>query len=173
MKEINYPVLYLGRIDPVVEDGKIMCRSTTSEDGVDTTHIRIIDDKNVPGDTLGKRRVSMLNDGVQLFKITAAIFFLGDLIKRADSKVWFIDSKGKLFKYSKTKRIKLQFRKLKLVRPIPSGGCIIEVEGIEHRFKSLFMPYLEDKYAGILKDRGIYILYGFFKEKYDQTWRMI
>lgn len=173
MTEISYPVLYLGKRKPVIENGAILFISVTSEDGIDTTTIQVVDDKRIPGSTLGKRRAWMLSRGINLFPIKTAIFFLGDLIKLAEKGTWFIDDNGKLFTYTKTKHVKLVFRKITKLIPINTGGCIVEVEGIKNRFKSLFMPNIEDKYAGVLKDGFSYILYGFFNKEYSSTRRMI
>jgi hypothetical protein len=119
------------------------------------------------------RRLAAKQNGAKLFKIKLAIFFLGDLVKIAKPNIWFIDSAGKLFNYNKATRALLKFYKIKLNIPINTGGSIIEVEGIATRFKSLFPPDRDKKYAGILHDKKSLILYGFYSEKYDDTWRKV
>lgn len=141
----------------------------------DRNILRIIDDKREPGNTLAARRLTMLSNGAPLFKLHNAIFFLGDLIKIAKKSSWFIDSNGKLFNYVKTIRAKLKLHKVANLIPIASGGCIIIVENIPNRFKSLYYPQDVNarQYVGLLHFGLSTIMYGFYPEKYNDSWRMV
>ncbi len=88
--------------------------------------------------------------------------------------MWFIDSKGKTFKYSKVHKAKLVYRKVTKLLHIPSGGVIVEVEGLHLRMKSLFPPNIHGTiYAGVILLGASPILYGFYDTKYKDTWRMV
>ena len=172
--EISYPVFRLGSSKPHIESGVVLyITRTREEDSEDITDsYRIVDDVSLPGN-FARRRLQLLKHNIKLKKISRAVFFLGDLIKIARAGTWFIDSNGNVFKYKKSTKAKLQFKKITKVMPIPSGGSIVSIEGINHRFKSLFPPLATEKYAGVLKYGLSNILYGFYEEKYDETWRMI
>jgi len=135
--------------------------------------IRVIDDKTVDKPTLAERRLILQDNDTKLLIMREAIFFLGDLIKRADGKTWFIDSLGKIFLYKKKTRAKLKFHKINKILPVNSGGCIVEVEGISSRMKSLFAPTEPVNYAGILYYGKSLILYGLYPNKEKESWRMV
>ena len=161
--EINYPVFKVGIEKPTVQD-KVMLylRQYRDEDDKPYHRYLIIDDKNIDKPTLGERRLELFKENIKLKPLGTAVFFIGDLIKLATKRTWFIDNEGKLFQYKKTKSVPLIFRKITLQIDIPSGGAVLEVEGIPSRFKTLYTPRLEEKYAGILVDGFKYILYGVY-----------
>ena len=164
----------LGTESPKFLDGvTFYSRRYLSEDNEETEHTWIVDDKNVPAPTLAKRRLKLAFDEVKLKKLSKAIFFLGDLIKLAKPSVWFIDSSGAVFRHTKASRAQLLFRKIKQLHLIPTGGAVIEVEGIPSRFKCLFAPRLGEQYAGVLKLGMSYILYGVYETQHQDTWRKV
>ena len=174
LDQIVYPVFLLGAEQPKYVDGIVFyARRYIDEEGNETGSISIIDDKNVPAPTLAKRRLKLMADEIKLKKLGKAVFFLGDLLKLAKPTLWFIDSSGQVFKHVKSIRAKLEFRKIKQLHVIPTGGAIIEVEGIPSRFKSLYAPQLGEQYAGVLKLGMSYILYGVYETQHQDTWRMI
>lgn len=136
--------------------------------------IRFLDDTSLAGDTLGKRRIQILQNGGKLLRLPRGIYFLGDLVKLASSGVQFVDSNGLLFKYKKTTRVPLIFKKIVRKLAIPNSiGTIIEVEGIPTRFKSSCSLSYEDKFVGLLKLGAGYILYAVYQELYDTTNRKV
>lgn len=143
------------------------------EDNQEKSVYYIVDDSTIAAPTLAKRRLVLLSQGIRLKPIGRAVFFLGDLIKVATSTTWFIDSAGAVFKYKKSSRAKLTFKKIKKQQNIPTGGAILELEGIPSRFKCLFAPRDHEIYAGVLQMGLGYILYGVYDTKYDDTWRMV
>lgn len=174
LHNISFPVYYIGNKKPLEENkihyflyGKNLQFSDAEY------KVKIIDDKNEPGDTLAKRRMSLISRNIKLYPLRKAIFFLQDLIKLAKSNVWFIDSLGTVFEYKKSIKVPLVFKKIKTVINIPTGGAIIEVEGISTRFKVLYIPEIDKQYAGILMYKSGYILYGLYDKKYDNTTRTI
>jgi len=146
---------------------------TEKEDGTLVYLPSIIDDSNIEGSSLARRRLKLLESGEKLFKLRYAIFFISDMLKFTKGATWFVDSSGKVFEYVKRKRVPLLFKKIKQIIPIKSGGVIIEIQDIPYRFKSLFKPLLEQKYAGVLYTDSGYILYGFYDKLYNKTTRMI
>lgn len=174
MREIAYPVFKLGLNKPETIDGVVfyLYRYTSSEQET-LDKLKIVDDLNIQKDTLALRRLKLKTDNVDLFKISKAIYFLGDLIKISTPHTWFIDSKGKVFKYLKTTKVQLKFHKITNVIPINGGGSIIEVENLTTRFKALYTPESANRYAGILHYNKSLILYGFYSTQHSTTWRKI
>lgn len=176
LSEISWPVFRLGSKAPEV-DGDVTYYYTEYQvrDESSTRHsFRVIDDKSIPGDTLGQRRLAMANSGEKhLARVSKAIYFTSDLIKLADSRTWFIDNSGKVFKYRKLKTAKLTCHRIKKVLPINGMGAIVEVEGILTRFKTLYSPSREEYYAGILTMGIGHILYGFYTEPFKSSHRRV
>lgn len=133
----------------------------------------IVDDTNVSGASLAKRRLALYKQGIRLKTLGKAVFFLGDLVKLATSKMWFIDSLGTVFQYKKHTKTKLIFKKIKHRHLIPSGGAILELEGISTRFKCLFAPRPHEVWAGVLQVGMQWVLYGVYQEQHKDTWRMV
>lgn len=175
LAEISYPVYnVIGNHRPL-KDGLITYTFSVSgyKDEEPISKIRLIDDKSIKEPTLGKRRLQLLAQGVELAKLGKAMFFLADLIKLAKSNHHFIDSNGKVFVYKKSTRANLTFKKIQHIFPIETGGAIIEVQGLPQRFKCLFMPKSHETYAGILHWGKSTILYGLYDRKYADTWRKV
>lgn len=148
-------------------------RQYEDEEGKPLETFTIIDDRNIDKPTLALRRLELMKQKVKLKKLGRAMFFLADFIKIATRTTWFIDSNGKVFQYKKATSSKLIFKKIKNIFPMPAGGAIIEVEGIPSRFKTLYLPPLENTYAGLLKHGMAYILYGTYSDQHKNTRRMI
>ncbi len=165
LSDIVYPVFKLKNERPIVEDGVIFYYREQGEEGNITQHIRIVDDKNLSGSTLSRRRLQLTVSDEKLYKLHQAIFFLGDLIKVAENNPWFIDSEGKIFQYSKTEFCQVECFPVEKIIPIPSGGSIVELRGVPNRFKTLHTHTYEFKYGLVLtrKDRAR-ILYGLCNE---------
>ena len=136
--------------------------------------IKIIDDKNLPQKTLGLRRLALQKDAnIKLHKISTAIYFLADLIKLAKASTWFIDNSGKVFQWKKYTRAKLTAKKIKQVLPADGIGCVLEVEGLSQRFKSLQRPQDFHHYAVFLVINKIYLLYGLSETATNDSWRLV
>lgn len=167
---IQFPVYKLGTEKPQEINGVVFYQRSYKDKSKPDV-FKIIDDRNQSGATLSLRRLKVLSLGGNLQKIDTAVFFLGDLIKLSNSRTWFIDSAGKYFIYTKSVTCKLKFRRIKAHIPI-QGGHIIEVDGIESRFKTLYYSP-EFKYAGVLEVNSGYILYGLYAEQPKDTIRKI
>lgn len=166
LNELNWPVYKLGNTRPQTEDGVLFYHHITTKGQV----IEIVDDSTIEGKSLSTRRMKLAMQNVKLFKIKIALFFISDLIKLAKPGIWFIDSSGKVFQYTKTRFVPLVFKKIaNVIRDI---GCyLIEVEGI--RYKVLYPPTEEQKYAGFLVMGKALIVYGVYEKLHTTTYRKI
>jgi hypothetical protein len=135
---------------------------------------KIVDDKNLPQKTLGLRRLALQKDPkIKLHKISTAIYFLADLIKLAKSTTWFIDNAGKVFQWKKYTRANLTTKKIKQVLPADGIGCVLEVEGLAQRFKTLQRPQDYHQYAVFLVINQMHILYGLSEIARKDSWRLV
>lgn len=174
LKEISYPVFRLGTNKPLTEGGVTFFYHHKQLEEGEHISVRIVDDKNMPQETLSLRRLQLsLDSTVQLFKISKAIYFLGDLIKISTPNTWFVDNTGKVFNYQKTSRAKLKIYPVAQLIPIKTGGVIVEAKGIMTRFKALYVPEIGLDYVGILHWGKSLILYGFYEQQHDDSWRMV
>ena len=175
LEKIVWPVFRLGEREPQQDNGVIYYATeyTDLDTSENTGTLRIVDDTNIDKPTLSRRRLELLIQEVQLFPIRQAIYFLGDLLKIAKNTTWFIDSTGILFQYSKTRRARIVVRRITKVLPTEGLGAVIEVEGIAHRFKTVFKPDADAEYAAVLQCGLSYIFYGLYKDKPNESWRMV
>jgi hypothetical protein len=166
-------VFRLGEHKPIQENGLVYySKEYVDKESLETKiGLRIVDDKSMPGITLGLRRLAITS--AKLFYIRQAIYFLGDLIKIAKQTTWFIDNSGHVFQYRKSSRAKLTAHKITKVLPLEGMGAIIEVEGLPQRFKCMYAPKPEQYYAGILRWGLSYVLYGFYNDAFKQTYRAV
>lgn len=157
-----------------MEDGVIFYQAEYTD--IDTAqtkfNIRVVDDKNIDKPSLGLRRL-ILGNSKSLFPIGSAVYFLVDLIKLAKSTTWFIDSHGRVFQHKKVKRAKLRTHKITQVLPASGIGCVLEVDGLVFRFKSMKAPESWEQYAGILYVDGGHMLYGYYEYPIKDTWRLV
>lgn len=167
LQKVSFPVYHLDE-KPVEENGVLYLLFKNKE-------LHIIDDKNIEEATLGLRRLNIKanNPEVKLYKLTKAIYFIGDLIKYTKSKQWYIDSLGYCFLYEKTALVPLVYLPIEKIIPIKTGGAIVTVKTLPQRFKCLYTPK-NVSYAGLLKiSNSQYILYGLVNKKEKNSWRKI
>ena len=150
--------LYVVHTDEVIE-----------ADGILWIEDQVLDDKNMSGETLGKRRLQtpmkslyplryMINDEIGLIKHQGK---------------FFIDSKGEFIIYEKTEKVQLKYHKILKVERL-RGRSIIKVKDIPFPFDVLRPTSSEEKWAGVLYRKGIpWKLYETVKERKNNTWRKI
>tara|TARA_Y100000361_G_scaffold75259_1_gene66576 strand:- start:1840 stop:2310 length:471 start_codon:yes stop_codon:yes gene_type:complete len=138
-------------------------------DGILWIEDQVLDDKNMSGETLGKRRLQtpmkslyplryMINDEIELIKHQGK---------------FFIDSKGEFIIYEKTEKVQLKYHKILKVERL-RGRSIIKVKDIPFPFDVLRPTSSEEKWAGVLYRKGIpWKLYETVKERKNNTWRKI
>lgn len=175
LQEISFPVFKLKNEKPLESSGLVyyLQESFNTDTAEYKRTIKIVDDRNVAHETLSRRRLDILANGGQLYPIRRAVYFLGDFIKLNGSGTWWIDSVGNVFEYKKSRRAKLRFFEIKQVWPLDTMGAVIEVHGLPQRFKTLFKPEFGVRWAGILDFDRNKILYGLYKEKHSDTWRLV
>lgn len=175
LTEIHWPVFRLGEKEPIQRNGLVFYYTEyiDKQDSSSLLNTKIVDDANLSGETLGKRRLQLKSLGERLYRISTAIYMIADLVKLAKSTTWFIDSSGKVFNYQKKTRAKLTTKKIKNVLPADGIGCIVEVENIPTRFKSLARPSKYQSYAVVLKIGLGFMLYGFSETALPDSWRLV
>lgn len=174
LQEINFPVFRLGEKKPTISAGVTfyMAEYSDKDTAKYSSNYRVVDDKSIDKPTIGLRRLALAKN-VSLFPIGSALYFLADLIKLAKSTTWFVDNTGQVFQHKKFKRAKLTTKRIKQVLPASALGCVVEIEGLSQRFKSMRAPQTHQKYAGLLEIDGGYILYGFYETNIKDTWRLV
>ena len=172
---IIWPVFRLGEVEPYTyKKLTFYCSEYIDLDDPKLfNRYRIVDDRNIDKPTLGLRRLVLKQQKIKLFSIGSAIYFLQDVIKLAKSTTWFIDSEGKVFQHKKLVRAKLATHRISKVLPASGIGCVLEVEGLSERFKSLQVPKPHELWAGILHYNRCNLLYGFYNESIKPTWRLV
>ena len=175
LSEIVWPVFRLGEKKPEQDSGLVYYYTHyVDEMNSETATIRVVDDQNVPGPTIGLRRLRLKSEHkATLFPIRTAIYFLADLVKLAKSTTWFIDNSGRVFHYEKTTRAKLTTKRIKQVLPAQGLGCVFELSGIPNRFKAMQRPEEHQHYARVLQLGMSFIFYGFCDEHKPDSWRMV
>lgn len=167
LNNITFPVFQLEKTKPIVNENLVYYHDIYKDKLV------IVDDTTIPLDTLGKRRLQLVQKEIPLYKLNNAIYFIADLIKLTKGNQWYIDNSGTIFEYKKSKIVPLIFKEIKQIIPIKTGGAIVEVLGIPQRFKTMYLPE-QVEYAGLLQISKVeYILYGLYKEKHKDTRRKI
>jgi len=165
-------VFRLGERKPEQYSGLVFYHTHYVDDmNTESVNIRVVDDANLSGTTLGLRRLQLQDE--KLFPIRTAIYFLADLVKLAKSTTWFIDNSGRVFQYEKNTRAKLQTKRIKQVLPAQGLGCVVELEGISSRFKAMQRPSETQNFARVLKLGMGFIFYGFCETVKPDSWRMV
>lgn len=132
-----------------------------------------VDNLEYEGDTLAKRRLKMFSEGIDLYPIKVAIFSFGELLKIATPTQWFIDSKGQVFVYKKTRYVPLVYKEITKYQQFSAFEVLITVQD-SVVYKSLYPPEENEKYAIFLQiSPKALILYGFSKIKYENKRKKI
>jgi len=105
----------------------------------------LVDDRNMLGDTLGKRRLQTHRG--PLLPLRKAITSLVGVIKQ-NGRV-FIDAKGRPFIYEKTKFCKLIYHKIKKIEG-KNTASLLWVHGISFPFEIPRPPAHQYEWAGVL-----------------------
>lgn len=121
----------------------------------------LVDDKNMPGETLGLRR--MQTPFKTLLKLNRAAMGPTDLIRSPSGP--YIDSKGKVFFYEKTQFCKVKYHKIKSVVKRGKYSNLF-LHGISFPFAIPRPPEDEYVWAGVLYITDVpWRLYDFSTER--------
>jgi len=141
----------------------------TYSDGLLFIDDKLVDDTNMPGDTLGVRRVQ--TPFRELMPLSRSLINHVGILKQANKN--FIDSRGDPFIYYKTFFSKLKYYK---IRKVDRKGVasLLWVHGIKTPFTIPRPPEDGRFWAGILHLGDIpYLLYEYSEEKLKDTRRKI
>lgn len=129
----------------------------------------IIDNKNLSGDTLGKRRVRLASiEDIKVYPLHHVHFSMYDVF---NSKYkLFIDSNGILTSTIGKHRRELVYRKV-LKSMIYENTMICKCAGIFKPIIIPFIPKITPKYLGLLVVNGDYHLYDLTQERKNDSWR--
>jgi len=157
IKKVAFPVFILPSGDWYEKDGLLY------------TENRLIDDRNMPGDTLGKRRIQTpMRDILPLRKSLNS--HIG-IIKQTTR--YFIDSKGRPFIYEKSRSCSLKYFKIKEVE-LKGTASILKVKGVSFPFVVPRPPTSGMTWAGILHLGSMpWLLYEYSGEKLRDTRRKV
>ncbi|MCP3899132.1 MAG: hypothetical protein GY707_05295 [Desulfobacteraceae bacterium] len=166
--DIVWPIYYIGQHDEIYTEYNVTYLSNKER-------VFIIDNKNLSGDTIGKRRLKLR--GEVLYKFKKTLFMFSELVdftrpkKVANRK--FCDSRGNIFIYKKSKYVSLKCFPIHYVENFDTYK-LIRVKGTLQSFKvpnNYYNPayqYLSALYFG-----KYYALYDLSIEAMKNTWRKV
>ena len=156
-KKLDFPIFLLDSSNWEIADGLLLL------DG------KLLDDKNMPGDSLGLRR--MLTPHKEQYPLRNMITTANGLMKQTTK--YFIDNGGNPFVYEKTEFAQLKYLKIKKVEP-KTRACLLWVHGCSFPFTIPRPPEPGFIWAGILHIRNNpWLLYEYAEEKLKDTRRKI
>tara|TARA_R100000656_G_scaffold121986_2_gene97312 strand:+ start:2638 stop:3147 length:510 start_codon:yes stop_codon:yes gene_type:complete len=130
---------------------------------------QVVDDKNMSGETLGKRRLQSPMKSIYPLK-----YMIEDeigLMKHRGRN--YIDTHGRIINYEKTKTLKLVYHKIRK-REKKGIATVIWLKDCPFAFAEKSPPPPDVTWAGLLYDSGIpWKIYDFTKVKKKETWRKI
>jgi hypothetical protein len=157
LNNIHYPAFKLPSDDWELKDGLLYLEGM------------LLDDINMPGKTLGIRR--MQTPFKSLFPLKKSYDSPIAIIK--ESSGWYIDYTGKLFEYKKTKFCKLRYYRIKRIEKKITHS-ILKLHNINFPIKIPRPPPEEYKWAGVLLlDNFPWLLYGYSKVRLKDTRRKV
>ena len=139
------------------------------QDGLLFLENKILDDKNMRGNSLGIRRLQTPHKN--LYPLKHQLDDLRGIIK--SNKKTFVDSNGAVFTYTKTEFSQLKYYKIKDI--VQKGTCsLLKLYNIKNPFIIPRPPHTDMKYAGVLHYNGLpWVLYDYAEEKLKDTRRKI
>jgi hypothetical protein len=140
-----------------------------SQDGLLFVDDILVDDKNMSGDTLGKRRLQTYFKDLLVLK--RAVDNTTALIKQPGGP--FIDSAGKCFLYEKTKFGRVEYFEIKDI-DYRGNLCVLRAKGINSAFTIPRPPKPGFTWVGILHLDGLpWVLYEYAESKLDSIRRKV
>lgn len=134
---------------------------------------KVLDNMNMPGHSLGVRRLQHLMDNTQiikrkLFKLSRPSYSLSDILHRKINL--FIDSSGKIYNHVKTTFVPVETYKLKSFIEFQEG-YVLFVHGLHCRFFINRAPNLHEKFVQVLRVGKGFVMYGFY-DKHEKSTRI-
>ena len=160
IKDIRWPIYGIGHHLSLKETNKVLYLEIHHDEFL------IVDNKNLYGDTLGKRRLRLEpEDRYVLRKIHYSMYDVFN--SKYDC---FIDSNGIVVQFQKKHRRKLFYRKV-VGTKFYDSGLLCKCEGIFKPIDIPFIPKITPKYLGLLVIDGDYHLYDLSQDKNKDSWR--
>lgn len=130
---------------------------------------KIVDDKNMSGDTLGMRRLQTPHKN--LFSLKNQIDNFRGMVKSREKH--FIDTNGIPFIYEKTEFCKLKYYRIKRVIQKDTSS-LLKLDGVKSAFVIPRPPAEEMRYAGILHYGELpWVLYEYSEDRREDTRRKV
>ena len=148
---------------------KLPSANWSEQDGLVYLDGSLLDDRNMPGETLGIRRLQ--TPFKDLIVLKKSLLDVIGLIKQPPSA--YVDNMGFLFTYEKTTMASLKYHKIRKVER-KDVASILWLKDINFPFKQKRPPLPENTWAGVLYIQGIHLLiYEFSETKKSDTRRKI
>jgi hypothetical protein len=129
----------------------------------------ILDDKNMQGDTLGKRRLQTPHE--TLFSLKKSLDSHVGIIKSRDKH--FIDSKGMPFIYEKSKMCPIKYHSIRKVER-KEVASLLHLNGVKKKFIVPRPPPSDCSWAGVIYIYNMpWMLYDYSPERQKDTRRKI
>ena len=158
IKTIKFPVYALGSTDWYRQDGVLFIDSG-----------EVLDDKNMPGESLGIRRIQCGRK--DLHRLKKAYLSFHDMLQ--SKKSTFIDSNGTPFVYKRNINSPLIHHSISKIEP-KDDHSIIWLKKIEYPMTVPRPPYGDARYARVLYYRGHpWMIYDFVMEKGKDSHRRV
>lgn len=157
VRNVEFPVYILPHDDWSFSDGLMFM------DG------RVVDDRNMKGDTLGVRRLQTSYPA--MFPLKRQIDSFNGLLKQ--NQKTFIDSKGRPFIYEKSTWCTLQYSRIKK-KELRDEYCLLWLENTSTPFSVPRPPEASMAFAGVLYLSGLpWILYEYSDSRKKKTRRKV
>ena len=138
-------------------------------DGILRIDNLVLDDRNMSGDTLGKRRLQ--THLLSKYKLNRKVDDFISLLKQ--STKYFIDTKGVVFIYEKTKNVPLKYLPIKNIEK-KGTGCLLYLYSYKPGLIIPRPPPDNIKYVGVLFiEKYPWRPYDYSEEKLKNTMRKI
>jgi hypothetical protein len=155
--KLEFPIYILPHDDWSFSDGLLFL------DG------KVVDDTNMEGNTIGKRRLQ--TPFTDLFPLRSQLDSFQGLLKQ--NKNTFIDSNGIPFIYEKTIRCDLRYYRIHK-KELRDDCCVLWLVGVHQPFTVPRPPEREYSFAGVLLLGGLpWVLYDYSQIAKKDTWRKV
>ncbi len=165
---IVFPLFHIRDCLKIITEDKIITIRTLYGD-------YILDNKNIRGNTLGIRRLNLsssLQEDQRLYPLRKIFYTFSDIITHKHKHKVYIDSIGTLFKYTKSKRCNLVYKKITNIE-VQATRILCTCKGLFRPIEVPYIPRVMPRYLGLLCFQGDYILYELSQCAKAETWRLV
>lgn len=156
--QIKFPIYKFASPNLIRQGPYTYCETNSGE-------LLLIDDKSMPGSTLGLRRLQHEAacgvNAKQLYKLNKPIFTIAELLQTNHKT--FLDSEGRLFNYTKKEFFHVHSYKLEKFVEFMEG-YVLYPKGLHCRFFLARAPELDELYLQVLHVGMGFVLYNLASE---------